>query len=282
MKKILTVIIAVLAIAFILLVAKDMIIKSSVEGAVRTVTGLRLSIDEFKVGLSKSTVHVEDMVLFNPVDYQDRVMCVMPEIYIEYDLPAIIKGNMHLPNLLVNLQELTVVKNEKGELNLNALNVVKEQKQDKKSPQKKNQGLKMQVDLLELKIGKVIYKDYSMGKRPQVMEYKINLDEKYRNITDVNALARLIIVKAITNTAIANIANFDLQGLTNAVSGTFQNAGQMASQVTQQAQTAVKGTMKATTDAAKEARQVARETAKTLTQALTLPFGGAKSTEEKK
>ena len=89
----------------------------------------------------------------------------MPEIYVDYDLPAIVKGKVHLTEVRINLKEFMVVKNEKGELNLDSLNVVQEQQPRKKrakEPEPKEEGKEpdLQIDVLELKIGKVIYKAF--------------------------------------------------------------------------------------------------------------------------
>ncbi|MFH1790840.1 MAG: hypothetical protein ABH885_02515, partial [Candidatus Omnitrophota bacterium] len=54
------------------------------------------------------------------------------------------------------------------------------------------------IDRLRLKIGKVSYKDYSARQgTPRVMEYNINLDEEYTNITNPYTLVSLIVVKAL-------------------------------------------------------------------------------------
>ena len=89
----------------------------------------------------------------------------MPEIYVKYDLPAIMGGTIHLPEVRIALDEFMVVKNEKGELNLNSLKVVQAQKKGSAEKEETKTGARMpkiQIDTLKLKIGKVIYKDYSV------------------------------------------------------------------------------------------------------------------------
>ncbi|MFH1548745.1 MAG: hypothetical protein ABID32_05515, partial [Candidatus Omnitrophota bacterium] len=58
-----------------------------------------------------------------------------------------------------------------------------------------------------------IFKDYSQGKNPKTIEVKLDIDEKYENITDANKLVSLIVTKALMNTAIAKLADFDLTSL---------------------------------------------------------------------
>ena len=68
----------------------------------------------------------------------------------------------------------------------------------------------LQIDLLRLKIGKVVYKDYSGSASASIKEFNVNIDESYKNITDPSALVRLLVFKALTKTTIANLINFDM------------------------------------------------------------------------
>ena len=63
----------------------------------------------------------------------------------------------------------------------------------------------MQIDELNLKIGKLIYKDYSMPGEPSVSEYNINIDSRYKNIKNANQIIKLIVARAVINTAVENL-----------------------------------------------------------------------------
>ena len=96
MKKIMIIVAAVLIAVIALGVTKDTIIKVSVEKAAQVVTGLKLSIRSLNVGIIRTIIAVRSLKLYNPAGYKDRVMLVILEIYVDYDLPAIIRGNVHL------------------------------------------------------------------------------------------------------------------------------------------------------------------------------------------
>lgn len=214
-KKIGIGLLIVVIILVVLGLAKNIIIKSAVSGGVRATTGLKLQIKGLKVGVFNSLIDIKDLKLFNPPGFTDKIMVDIPKIYIDYDLGAFFKNKVHLEKMNLDLKELVVVKNEKGELNLDSLKVVKEKKEEKapKEKEAKKEGPQIQIDDLHLKIGKVIYKDYSKGSTPQVKEYNVNIDEQYKDITDPNALVSLIVVKALAKTAIANLTNFDIGSL---------------------------------------------------------------------
>lgn len=212
MKKLLfIVVIGILVVLLALFFAKNMIAKIAVEKGVKQVTGLKLKTGSFNIGIMKTFVGIKNLRLYNPKGYKDKVMFHMPEIFADYNLSAMMKRKVHLEKMRLNLKELTVVKNEKGQLNLNSLKPVQKEKDVKAKEEKKEaKSPEIQIDRLELKIGKVVYKDYSKRKTPSVREFDINLDEKYENITDPNELVRLIIVKALMNTTIAQLANFNI------------------------------------------------------------------------
>jgi hypothetical protein len=294
MKKVLYVVIGILIAVVVLSVFKDVLIKASVEKGTEIVTGLRLSIQGFKVGIIKTLVGIRNLKLFNPKGFQDKVMLDMPEIYVNYDLPAIFRGKIHLEEMRIDMKEFMVVKNKKGELNLDSLKVVKAQKEGEK-PEEKDKGKvkipEIQIDSLELKVGKVIYKDYSRGGAPSVKEFNVNINERYENITNPYSLVSLLVVKALMNTTIANLTNFDLQGLSGTVSETLASAQKLATeavvqagetikQTTKVAQEAVQGTQKAAQATVGEAEEAVKETAGTLkktteglTDMLKMPFG---------
>ncbi len=184
------------------------------------------------VGVFKSLIGINELQLYNPSGFKDKLMMDLPEIYVDYNLGAIMGGKAHLEEVRLNLKEFIVVKNEAGELNLDSLRVVKEtegevtRKDD--GEKEKTEMPDIQVDLLELKIDRVIYKDYSKGTPPKEKVFNVNIDEQYEDITDPKSFVRLIIVKALKNTTIASLANFDIgklqKGLTETVRKTAEKA----------------------------------------------------------
>jgi hypothetical protein len=207
-------------------------------------------------------------------------MVDMPEIYVNYDLPAIIGGKIHLPEVRLALKEFVVVKNADGELNLNALRTVQAQKEGK-APSKSAPGKApdIKIDSLKLSIGKVIYKDYSKSSAPDVKEFNINLNESYAHVDDPYALASLIVVKALMNTSIASLTNFDLKGLQGTVGGTLANAQKMASTAMATAKNPIATTQeqaKRAVEVAKKAEGTVQQTADAMKNVLKNPFGSDK------
>jgi len=244
MKKFfLIVIILVVALVVGLSFGKNLLVKSTIEKGVKLVTGLQLRIGSLNIGIVKTLVGIKSLKLYNPEGFQDRVMLDMPEVFVDYDLPAALKGTVHLNEVRIDLKEFIVVKNKEGKLNLDSLKVVKAQKEGK-DPEEKEKGKApdIKIDLLKLKIGMVIYKDYSSGSKPTVRKFNVNINETHENITNPYALVSLIVVKALARTAIANLTNFDLNGLEGTLGDTLSGAKKVATQTVSKAQEAVKQT----------------------------------------
>ena len=261
--KVLGIILLVLFIfIFVFSFAKNMIVKAAIENGVELVTGLTLRMGSLDIGIIKTLVGIKGIVLFNPKGYKDRIMMDMPEAYVDYDLPAIIKGDVHLEEVRIDVKEFTVVKNEEGDLNIDSLKAVRAQKEGKGPKEKDKKKLPpMQIDNLKLKIRKVIYKDYSKGEPPVIKEYRVDIDEQYSNITNPYALVSMIVVRALVNTTISDLAGFDLEGLQHNVSNTLAKAQEALKQTSGKAQETVKQTT-----------EVIKETAESLKKILS-PFG---------
>ena len=293
-RKIIIIPAIVFGILIVLFIGKNMIIKTSVTTGVKAVTGLKLSIRSMNVGVFKSLLGINELQLYNPAGFEDKLMVDLPEIYVDYNLGAIMGGKVHLEEVRLNLKEFIVVKNEAGELNLDSLRVVKETegeeatKEDEK--QEKTEMPDIQIDLLKMKIDKVIYKDYSKGTPPKEKVFNVKIDEQYENITDPQSFVRLIIFKALKNTTIASLTNFDLGKLQSGISGTVKKTTEMAHQATGRAleagkdasgkiqKTAEESVGKATDagkDASEKLQESARESVEKATDSIKklLPFG---------
>ncbi|MCP4266838.1 MAG: hypothetical protein GY777_14920 [Candidatus Brocadiaceae bacterium] len=290
-RKIIIIPAIVFAVLIVLFFGKNMIIKTSVTTGVKAMTGLKLSIRSMNVGVFKSLLGINELQLYNPGGFEDDLMMDLTEIYVDYNLGAFMGGKVHLEEVRLNLKEFLVVKNADGQLNLDSLRVVEEtegeevEKDDGKK--EKTEMPDLQIDLLEMKIGKVIYKDYSKGTPPKEKVFNVNIDERYENITDPQSFVRLIIVKALKNTTIASLTNFDLGKLQSGISGSVKKATEMAQEakgkaieagkniVNETAGETVEKAAEAGKDAGEKIQEAAKETVDKAADTIKkiLPFG---------
>jgi len=223
MKKLFTIFIGIVAILVVLSVAKDALIKIAVEKGSEMFAGLPIKMRSINVGILKTVFNIRDLAVLNPKTFRfnDRVMLDMPEVYVDYNLPAILKRRIHLYEVRINLREFIVVKNEKGKINLDSLKMAQPKKKTSKPQSGSKGGIKIsdvQIDVLRIKVDTVIYKDYSQGSVPVVKKFNINIDERYEDISGLSSLANLIIVKPLMKTTISRLADINLNDLKGDVS----------------------------------------------------------------
>ncbi len=226
MKKSFKFIIIFVVLILLVVFSKNLIARTVIKSLVGSITGLHLSIESIDVGLSKTIIDTKGLKLYNPRGFPDKIMADIPEIYINYSLGALLKRKIYFKELKFDLKEFVVVKNKDGKLNLDSLKTVKKGKEEEDKGKEKKSLLKLQVDILHLKIERVIYKDYTKGlPPPMIKKYNINLNEKYTNITDPQQLAQLILYRALIKTSIAGLAGFSIDFLQHNLTNLLQQTG---------------------------------------------------------
>ena len=208
-KKILIgLIVLVFVLAVVIGVGKNIIAKAAIITGVNAITGLTLDINKIDVGVMKTLIGIEGLKLFNPSEFEDRIMVDFPEIYVDYDLKAFLNKKVHLEEVRLNLTEFVVITNKDGVKNIDALVPAKEEGKEEKPASKeekekeKGEVPEIQIDVLQLKIGKVIIKDYSKSDKPSIKEVNVNIDERFENITDPKELIKIIVLKALMKTTL--------------------------------------------------------------------------------
>ncbi len=198
--------VAILAVLIGLSFAKDGIIKFSIEQGVRAVTGLHVKIGSLRVGfLFRQVVEIRDLRVYNPPGYAERVMADIPLIYAEYDLKTAASSKIFIHDLELFLREFQVVRNKEGVSNVEGITLPK-------SGEKKD----LAIGNLHLRIEKVSLRDYSQAP-PLTREYNVNINENFQRIENLNALVRVVLLRAITSSAVKNFANYDVKELKHSV-----------------------------------------------------------------
>ncbi|MFT7538075.1 MAG: hypothetical protein ACI9F2_000215 [Lysobacterales bacterium] len=221
-KKILVFIVVVLVVLF---VGRNFFIKAVVGVGAKAVVGLDVKMDKFDLSATKSYLHIEGFTVGNPKGFDDPLMVNIPEVLVDYDLGSFLKGAPHIEELRFKMTEFVIIKNKDGVTNIDSITALaggdKKDGEDKKNkPKSKKPAPKVTIDKLHLKVGKVIFKDYSSGKE-DIKEYNINLDEKHDNIKSIEAVVSLIMFKVLTKTGLASLTNIDLGSLQNVAEGSI-------------------------------------------------------------
>ena len=102
----------------VLLLSFNSIVRILIEHNIREQTGMDAEIGRVDVGWTEPIFEIRDLKIYNTPGYGGTPFLDIPEIHIEYDRMALVKGDLHLKLLRLNLSELDIVRNEKGQINV--------------------------------------------------------------------------------------------------------------------------------------------------------------------
>lgn len=154
MKKILKIVFVVIICLFILSILKNQIIKYTVSAVTAAVTGTKVQIRSFSFGILGHSIRMRDFKMFNPKGFSNTVLVDLGTINVDYNLPSMLKGKLHLRRIDIDLKELCLEKNAEGKLNADSLKIVEQQKESKGKESKPAKQVPMQIDLLNLQLGR--------------------------------------------------------------------------------------------------------------------------------
>ena len=195
-------------ISFIVCIAfiKDQIIKSVVTAVASNITGTPVHMDNFSVNIFSSTIHISGFKMYNPPGFPEGLLVSCPKINVIYDRASLFNQKPHFLFIEVELNEMVLTKNKEGKLSVDSLKIV--------HPSKSSPPVPMKIDLLNLKIGKIIYKDYTSGTEPSVRVFDINRHQSYKSVPTAQQLALLVLSEPMKAAAIKNAQIYGVAMLT--------------------------------------------------------------------
>lgn len=208
LKKPLMILCIVFVSLVVLGIVKDQVAKVIVQNQITHITGARVKIGGMSVGVFRPAVKIRDFKLLNPEGFPKEHLVYLPQVSLQYDLPSVLKKKLRLPVVMIDLEDLVLVKNKEGKLNVDSLRFTHQEEKSKRSGAQPSPDMPLQIDEVILSIGMVVFKDYSRDeKEPTVQVYDVGMkDKRYKNITSAQQLATLIIVEAMKPTAIKGAA----------------------------------------------------------------------------
>jgi len=172
----------------VLILCLNPIAKFLTERQIRNQTGLDVTIGKLSIGLGKPTLAIENFRLYNSSDFGRSIFLAVPEVRVQYDLPALRQKRIHLNLVQLNLGELHIVQNKNGKTNLQAL-------QGRQNPSSSASGASPVqfegIDTLKLTIGKL---KFTSDKNPARNEerYIGYKNETIKNVKSMKDLEPLI------------------------------------------------------------------------------------------
>lgn len=165
----------------------NLMVKSLVTTVASRITGAPIHMDGFSLDILRSTVRISGFTMYNPSGFPDGILISCPHIKIIFDRATLFRQKRHLLVVEIELKELGLTTNKDGKLNVDSLKIG--QQADAAPP------IPMQIDLLTLSIGKVVFKDYTNGAEPSVQVYTINKHKTYKGIPTAQQLILLMLAE---------------------------------------------------------------------------------------
>jgi hypothetical protein len=196
-----------------LLVTKDDLAKWLIINRVKFITGHQVSLDKASVHFTKSVLYVKNLQLKNPPPYDEVIAAEVPFFAIRIDLQDFFNRRVHLNNLTIDMAQLIIERREDGAVNLHTIRDIRNSRRAQiLAAGGKSFITSFQIDVLELKIDRVVFRDHKQGSTFTKI-YPINLHESYKDITETESLIRLIVFQAVTKTALDSLINLDLYSM---------------------------------------------------------------------
>ena len=230
--RIFVVLVALVVVAFL---CRNFIARKAVEVGVKQVTGFPLEIGSVDLGVFGGRLEVQNLKLMNPAEFPEKAFVDLPLLRVDYHTLSMLSGSPHIQEVAVNVTEVVLVKNAKGETNAQVLQAKvtpassgSSQPGGDKSPKTEpSGGAHYRVDLVRVHIGTVRILDYSKGTKPTEKNITLNKDVVFKDVNESTSITALVMRTVFGQVgAVAGDLVKGLGGATKGATDTLQKTSQ--------------------------------------------------------
>lgn len=212
-------------------------------------TGFEMVTKNFDMSLFKGTVRLADITIYNPTEYNERIFLKSKEFFIDTQLLSLLPWNtLHLDEVILDIDNLTWVRNERD--NVNLVEFIKkahiEQDGSSSSSQsgvatpKTSSQRKIFIKRLIVRLGTITVVGFPDRTSPP-QTFSVNYNREFNDVQDLSAISRKIGadmahlgVKVLVNGILQSEAMQNLiRNLGEKVAGKVLDAFDVASQKTE-------------------------------------------------
>ena len=192
----------VVALAVLLLLSYNAILRVYLERQIRVRTGMDAEIGRFSLSLTEPTMTIQNFRLYNPPAFAGTPFLDIREIHVEYDPTALARHELHITLMRFNLGEIDIVKNQAGQTNLFSLGLAAPSKKSGRNAQRsftQQTGLEFRgIDVLNVSIGTAKYIDLNnqRNNRTQVIGIQNCVLKNVKSPADLGGLAAFIALRS--------------------------------------------------------------------------------------
>ncbi len=224
----------VVVLGVVLYFARNIVARRAVEIAAKEMTGFPLEIGSVDIGLFNGTLEVRDLKLMNPPEFHGGTFVILPLVRVDYVTMSFLSRSPHIKELVVDVAEVDLVKNEKGETNATVLQDRASSIGGGKKPAdtsggtpsggtpgggapKEEKKTPYRVDLVKVYVGAVIKRTFSSDGKPSENKINLNVSATYKDITESTSISKLVMDTVFGQ--VGAVAGEMIKGVGGAVKG---------------------------------------------------------------
>jgi uncharacterized protein involved in outer membrane biogenesis len=194
-------IVLILILTFILTVAffRNNLCKILIIKLVNNATNLTLNIEDLNLDVLNSSLKMKRISLSNPIGFKNMILGKSKQVFIKYNLPALLTGKIHLREVKLDI-DVNIIKDKRSDYNIAALKNEPKTKignvaliQDKPKKGRINKQPKLFIEKLELSSVKATFMNYKadIGQTAAIIFTLNNLElENISNLAEaINSIA---------------------------------------------------------------------------------------------
>lgn len=163
---------------------RHILAQKAVETIFTQITGFPIRVGSVQIAPWESRFAADDIELFNPPEFDERLFADIPRFDVDYTAWSFLGDRHRFTRADLHIRELLIVKNIHGQSNMERLRGWRARRRPE--PQ-----IRFQIDALNLRLGRVVFKDYSSG-RPEERSRDLDMTVTFRNVTETTDINRRI------------------------------------------------------------------------------------------
>lgn len=187
--------IAVLGVVALLLL-RDRILTAQMVRLAKEKVGVEIRIESLRTGVLKPSIDLQGLSLMAPADFPATESLRVERVRLATSWKSLLAPEIRAEEIVLDLPRLVIIRNAKGETNLQRLaRLIEERRKDpgpaagggkpRAGTEEKSPKRTYRIDRLTVKIGEVQYVDYSKGAEPTTRRYPLNVDKTFTDVTDL-------------------------------------------------------------------------------------------------
>lgn len=184
------------------------LIKRGIQVGLRNALGVEMEIADIDVRFLRATdIRIDGLTVYNPQGFEGEALAKIPKIYVDYEFQPLFQNRMHCTQVELNIEEIAIVKNQAGEVNLNRLKAIAESGEPAPAPQAPGKEYEVKIDRMVVTFDHVKFKDFSARSgAPEERIIPIGLNrEEFLDLSNTEEIVRVVVLKTVVSAGLANL-----------------------------------------------------------------------------